>query len=76
MENIRLPGAHVPDGYSWSDFKPLALDEGYPDPDGARTDVSNAPTKKNLTAAVKEAPCDEPDQKMSIDNSYANRKEN
>ncbi len=72
--NTRLPGAHVPDGHSSSSFHPLALDEGYPNPDGARTDVGNSPTKENLSRGSKPAPCTEPDAKMSKDVSYSNSK--
>ena len=66
-ESYKNVGANGP-----SSFKRLALDEGYPNPDGARTDVSNAPTKENLSRGTKPASCDETDAKHTKDTSYSN----
>lgn len=56
-------------------FRPLAdtEPESYRLPDGAKVDVANAPTKKNLETSTEEAPCNYDGKPMDQD-STAHRK--
>jgi hypothetical protein len=56
-------------------FRPLADTEpqSFRLPDGARTDVMGAPTKKNLETSTEEAPCNYDGKPMDAD-STAHRK--